>query len=1763
MQQAKNSSINSFSGGMNLDIDDSLIKSNQYRYAKNIRSISMDGSKTGSMVGIEGSSIISSTVIPRGATVCATTTVRDYGIAFISKEFGDNKARTGTASGNKYGAEKSTGAYNFSNNISTTYIYGDSLDEAFRPKSDIDICSITQVENRTLFYLGIDTLFVEMDTLSQSERIDVVFSYKNQFGESLTHSGIYGPSGICNIVYDSQISGYWIDANFTTEGWEKKWSISFTRGEHIEYIQGTVYGIFPDGESTTSCIVNVSYIAAESVTPATLGVLELKDMMLFPGYNGVVTYEVVDRNHLRIDKPYDTTTFDRNYVVNSFVVGDNGKCDINVSNGTSDYDSISNITDGSILKLVSTDNEYNVYAVVTKKSDGLYSTNINFIDEVITNPVKLNNILYILFNKDGSIASSGLVFKNYIYLGIDNESNLSITSRYEDSDNIKVYWADGVNTIRSVNIKGNYDGMTDPGMIDTIPRFGVNPPSILGVSTGSIKAGLIQYCYQLISESGSDTSISLMSPIVSLSSYPESSYTKYKGNLLENSASVSSGKSVSVKIDIDNPKSYKKLRLISVSYDNYNAEPTITVVSEVSLPADNASITIHDYGTSAINELTVSELNAIGSMIIKPKYIETKNNILFASNIIDESMVVDYDTRSYQFRNESGVYVTRLHSDSGTSADYTYDKLNTIPIDANCIHSEIYTVYRYADLLYTKNKDGKYGGSGVNVDYVFANTYLVESHSDPRNITRNRGVSKTTGADAYIDARYSRIGDVNRSISSLTIAKSDGTGGLVSLDNFGIPSHVGRLDYSNKYLSNNLTSYMRDEIYRFAAVFYDDKGRRSPAKWIADIRFPANYIHDELWDSSSFEMPEEAKNTDSYSSNKYIGSFLENQELLVKPLGLSFTFRNLNLIPNIKRIEIVRAKRDISNKTIFAQGAMGKTGTKHPEYWKGETEKLHMGTNGSIMPHPMLSMGYQYSFAPISRQDGNPIQHPYGHSVPFADGGNISFRYNGYNTLNPVGLNEDLIESTWDQTEFSPSHSSQGIFTIMSPEVSYFGSDFVEKIKPVSRSIKVDISDVIMPVTTPPTYGGASYIGRAEHDRLMFNYDGKYVNTSLYCMADLHVNNMTSSYDKSAVFYSIGLAGPHPATLTGKRTSSYDMSNNTRTYVNSIGLINLPSRMNTTGGSNQFDIFNSTHPASVGVTRNQTYISYGGVTNTYETLDCNSDSGYNMTAGYTDFIGNGDDDGQKEIPVFSQHVSNYKQNAAVYKYFVKFRKKTISGSNIGTITTVTQNSSSYIDITESTDVDLVSNSKTTFKPIEISDIEYSGVIPSSRSINTSTTDYVSIGGNSYINYNGALAGRYLEPPYAEDGKEYLSITTFAKRSMATGQHGPALIVRVSTPSTIPHIYNLEYLRGRDIDTTNNAPQLLLDNYVSSATATYLVNLKSMSTGIYGGPTYQDRSFTDYISTGSSFENNGTSNSCYTFGGDTFIGIHDYTINRFSDPYVNADDDMNDTYYPDFQRTSVPATIMWQRKYIGALVPVETSINEKLQSGESYVASGNNHLVSDKVGTYGPGISVNYPYSASQEFNEYVYNSTYSSERTSIGYSDKLIDSEDIKRFDCRIYYSETKINDEKSDSWSVFKAANYLDVDTQYGEITRIKKHNNNLFFWQDNAFGILSVNDRSLIQDSSSSSLVLGTGATLARYDYLTTSNGFNGATIGGILSTASGLYWFDKNRNEIVMFDKSVTPISKTKGIQSYLNTNKSSIGNKISFVHDKKYNEVMITI
>lgn len=327
-------------------------------------------------------------------------------------------------------------------------------------------------------------------------------------------------------------------------------------------------------------------------------------------------------------------------------------------------------------------------------------------------------------------------------------------------------------------------------------------------------------------------------------------------------------------------------------------------------------------------------------------------------------------------------------------------------------------------------------------------------------------------------------------------------------------------------------------------------------------------------------------------------------------------------------------------------------------------------------------------------------------------------------------------------------------------------------------------------------------------------------------------------------------------------------------------------------------------------------------------------------------------------------------------------------------------------------------------------------------------------------------------------------------------------------------------------------------YRESMLGTYLCNIRH-DVIPYGGYSYQDRCLNTYSSYGDFVKVDGESNISQVFDGDCYIQPFEYVS-------------MHRGYYhvlPYFRNHTIVYSI-----------PVETNINLAYTYGSEFSKVRNVNLQVDATNVNNVFV---------QQDDMYVYNSVYSQNSTSRLHASMITDEDvDIDTYDYRTYYSDTKINNEYIDSWIKYRSSNYLDVDTRFGAISGLRLFHNQLVYWQEEATGVFSVNERALIDSAieTNAPLQLGTGGTLARYDYLATSNGMRLDELCDTQSDST-LYWWDHDKAEICAYagERTVVSLSKIKNVQNFINDRK--IEQRLSecpyLTFDKKYSELIANV
>lgn len=314
------------------------------------------------------------------------------------------------------------------------------------------------------------------------------------------------------------------------------------------------------------------------------------------------------------------------------------------------------------------------------------------------------------------------IFENYslslIYCG-----NLSFSTsypiqaifNYENDKLQKIYWADGINQLRFLNLKhsianGDLEDLIDLKFesVNIVGKYDLSQPKLTGLTGGGNNtASMVQYAYNLYKLNGAQTTISPFSEMVPLDN-----------GLTLGGGSVNEVVGMSPQMTISTlDTNYTHLRVYAIRYTSYNQTPTINLIIDEEINS-YSNYKFLDDGNN-ISSLALAEFLFLGSDPLIPKHIASKDNRLLAANYQDSAYDIDIDMRAYS-HDSSGA--TKLYSGN---VSYTNGQLlgnnriffgNTAIVNYNYdpTHDAInpdYDVYKY-------QKNGTIiGGEGLYVRY--------------------------------------------------------------------------------------------------------------------------------------------------------------------------------------------------------------------------------------------------------------------------------------------------------------------------------------------------------------------------------------------------------------------------------------------------------------------------------------------------------------------------------------------------------------------------------------------------------------------------------------------------------------------------------------------------------------------------------------------------------------------------------------------------------------------------------------------------------------------------------------------------------------------------------------------------------------------------------------------------------------------------------------------------------------------------------------
>lgn len=331
-----------------------------------------------------------------------------------------------------------------------------------------------------------------------------------------------------------------------------------------------------------------------------------------------------------------------------------------------------------------------------------------------------------------------------VYSGTLNFSDkIKAVANYENEYIQKVYWVDGINTLKHINLVYNENTNNletlDESMLDILP------PHIygqLGLSLqigGNLKAGKVQYAYQLYTPNGSETMYSPASDLLNITKETDSStFDKQAGG---SDIETVSGKSVQVEVTLGPDYiNFSRIRLVALDYYGLNEIPSVRIINESEVTSDVINIT--DYGYS-IGSLVLEEFRFLQNNFI-PSTLTTKKNNLYIGNITEEFFDLDesgyIDTRAYRTRETDAGVVTTVNVQDYALPTVTYFNIthngSAWTITFSCLVDEITNFIELIKPIYGEYSGGTYNNYlEVTVDPTGINDLILLDISDPDTYT--------------------------------------------------------------------------------------------------------------------------------------------------------------------------------------------------------------------------------------------------------------------------------------------------------------------------------------------------------------------------------------------------------------------------------------------------------------------------------------------------------------------------------------------------------------------------------------------------------------------------------------------------------------------------------------------------------------------------------------------------------------------------------------------------------------------------------------------------------------------------------------------------------------------------------------------------------------------------------------------------------------------------------------------------------------------
>lgn len=410
-------------------------------------------------------------------------------------------------------------------------------------------------------------------------------------------------------------------------------------------------------------------------------------------------------------------------------------------------------------------------------------------------------------------------------LNFSYKNPIEAISLYENTDIKKVYWTDGLNQPRVINIAAASSVMDKWGnnSFEFVPKLNLKEEITIKrnlIANGAFTPGVIQYAFSYFNKYGQESNLFYCSPLY---------YISYNNRGANSEDKVGNSFSITIE-NLDS--SFDYLRIYSIHRTSIDATPTAKRVVDLAFPT----------GLSTYNVTTYNRRVSRDSVALRDK---------FGNRILLTSLPPSYSSNTYKSWEISGDnYETITFSGATYVEGTTFLNISasgnvTISITNNNA-ANITCRYDKEMILYSlEKKKISYTDNGITGDII-----------DPIELLYIGGEEVIFGTMAQKDGTLF-LGDIilkrklinskirnffNKKSPSFSLQLHDGTKALDS------PLPAGYYPYDNqlKLSSSQIKTFKYLETYRLGVQFQHYTGKWSEPIWMNDVRntthIDASYI---------------------------------------------------------------------------------------------------------------------------------------------------------------------------------------------------------------------------------------------------------------------------------------------------------------------------------------------------------------------------------------------------------------------------------------------------------------------------------------------------------------------------------------------------------------------------------------------------------------------------------------------------------------------------------------------------------------------------------------------------------------------------------------------------------------------------------------------------------------------------------------------------------------------------------------------------------